>query len=111
VAILEAHCGFEENLDGMSFPLNDSLLERITHHEKHGKTASLSDDPGLVLLLSRRVGSSHCDAWPVTGGEGRLLGVLVVLSSGPTPERAHQLVHLDQIMKATGPAYERLTDV
>ncbi|MGK5083061.1 hypothetical protein WDW37_07120 [Bdellovibrionota bacterium FG-1] len=91
-AVLQAQSGFEpgEQLDvrGMSFPVSSVMLERVARYRREGRTASLSDDPGLALLLAKRLASPCCDAWPVTDVEGALLGILVVPRKG-----VHTILH------------------
>jgi len=109
--LLQAHAGLPEgtSTQALSFRLSDPMLTRIARYQKEGRTASLSDDPALMLLLSKRLGGARCEAWPVSGSNGKLLGVLVVLgASSVHPEQSESL---GQVMKASGNLYERHREV
>jgi hypothetical protein len=105
-AVLEAHSGFEgeRSPEGMSFRLTDGILARISRYQKEGRTASLSDDPNLCLQLAKRLGHSRCEAWPLMGNGGQLLGVLAVLGR-PRGDEA-----ISALLKMTGTLYESLND-
>jgi hypothetical protein len=82
-AVVQAYSGFSgrPSPTGLSFRVSETMLSRVARFDQQGKTASLSDDPGLALLMAQRLGSPHCDAWAVTGAQGKLLGVMVVLQA------------------------------
>lgn len=99
--LLLAHAGLPQgtSTEALSFRLTDSMLGRIARYQKEGRTASVADDPNLALLLAKRLGGSRCEAWPVIGQGGKLLGVLAVLGSGPA--QSQKTDSLDQIMKVS----------
>lgn len=108
--LLKAHAGLPPGVstDALSFRLTDSMLGRIARYRKEGRTASLSDDPNLALLMAKRLGGAGFEAWPVSGQGGKLLGVLAVLASGSAaPVHSERL---DQLMKTSGSIYERLPE-
>lgn len=74
--------------EALSFRLADSMLERIARYQREGRVASLSDDPGLALLMAKRLGSRSFEALAMTKPDsGKLLGVLVILTDLATRSR------------------------
>ncbi len=113
-AVLQTHAGFGpgEAPVGMSFPIDQKILDQVQKEVAEGRSASLVEHAPLAHILMARLGVAHFEAWAVTGysrlgraaGKSKLLGVLIVLQAGIDSASRHD--SLSRMMRTTGLIYE-----
>jgi hypothetical protein len=113
-AVMHSSAGFAngEAPVGLSFPIDNALMQNIMENERRGEITKLANYEPLAKLVLVRTGTAHFEAWPVTGcgrfgrlaGRPRLLGVLVILRAGAEISNRHE--SLTRMMRTTGLIYE-----